>query len=457
MSAGTIYALSSAPGKAGVSVVRVSGPGAFQSLSALARPGIAASPRYAAYAVLRDQDGAPIDRALIVPFAAPASFTGEDIVEYHLHGSPAVVSALLGALSRFDRHREAEPGEFTRRAFENGKLDLTEAEAVADLIDAETEAQRRQALDQMGGALSNLYEGWRERLIKAMAYVEVVIDFSDEDVPDDQIHIVAPTLSQLIGEIEDHLNDGHRGERLRNGIQVAIVGAPNAGKSSLVNALARREVAIVSPMAGTTRDVVEVHLDLGGFPVILADTAGLRAIEEESGHGAVEAEGIRRARARAGDADLRLLVFDGTGSLDEDTLSLAKAGDLVIVTRKDMAGDAHLANISDQIMSRLGVAAVVTEISNVTGDGLTDLLERLAAAVKALYAAPRQTPSLTRARHRAALEQSAAHLREALTQTAPELMAEHIRLAAGALGRITGRIDVEDLLDVIFRDFCIGK
>lgn len=448
MSGDTIYALSSASGKAGVCVVRVSGPGAFASLKKLYPAAKDILPRNAVFAALTDpRNHSLIDRAVVIPFKGPASFTGEDVVEYHLHGSPAVLEALLSALSSFDNHRPADHGEYTRRAFENGKLDLTEAEAVADLINAETQAQREQALSQMGGALSKLYEGWRERLIRAMAYIEAVIDFPDEDIPDSQVKTMAPEIEKLIAEISRHLNDNRRGERLRDGIHVAIIGAPNAGKSSLLNLLAKRDVAIVSPMAGTTRDIIEAHLDLGGYPVILADTAGLRPdqITNDGGHGSIESEGIRRALDRAESADLRLLVFDGTQTPDEHTMKLAGEKSVLVFNKMDASG------------FKMPSGPDVIGISAQSGKNIDGLLALLTDKIKTLYAVSRETPSLTRTRHRAALEDCVQNLKTSLTADLPELMAEDIRMAARGLGRITGRVDVEDLLDVIFRDFCIGK
>lgn len=445
----TIYALSSAAGKAGVSVVRVSGDKAWTSLYRFVQISGEITPRVALFKMLIDpESGEVLDEALVLPFKGPASFTGEDVVEYHLHGSTAVVEGFLSALKKEPSHRLAEPGEFTRRAFENGKIDLTEAEAIADLIDAETQAQRYQALHQMGGALSNLYNGWREELVRALAYVEAVIDFPDEDVPDSETAKAHPAIQKIANEIKLHLNDNNRGERLRSGIQVAIIGAPNAGKSSLVNALARRDVAIVSPMAGTTRDVIEVHMDLAGYPVILADTAGLRPdqITDDGGHGSVESEGIRRALKRAEDADIRVLVFDGSEkTLDEHTLKLINDRSMVIANKADLG-------LNNDLTAHNAISISVT-----TNDGMDEFLSALTAKIKSLYDASRDTPSLTRARHRAALEDCLSRLDNSMRATLPELMAEDLRIAARALGRITGRVDVEDLLDVIFRDFCIGK
>ncbi len=447
----TIYALSSAPGKAGVAVVRVSGPGAFASLKILARLSSGPVPRQALFKPIYNpkDDNDVIDQALILPFKGPGSFTGEDVVEYHLHGSPAVLNKLLSCLSAFDGHRPAEHGEYTRRAFENDKLDLTEAEAVADLINAETEIQRQQALLQMDGALSKLYEGWRERLIKAMAYIETVIDFPDEDIPDDQIRTVFPQIEKIIEEIEAHTNDNGRGERLRDGIRIAIIGAPNAGKSSLLNALAKRDVAIVSATPGTTRDVIEAHLDLGGYPVIIADTAGLREKSEATeGHDAIESEGIRRALRHAHESDLRILVFDGTDAeAFEQTIKYKDDKSILIFNKLDAPGFKNFAPHNGKSLS----------VSAQTGQNLDALIRMLTEDVQKLFAVSRETPSLTRTRHRAALEECIERLKASLNAKLPELMAEDVRMAARSLGRITGRIDVEDLLDVIFRDFCIGK
>lgn len=457
----TIYALSSAPGKAGVAVVRISGPDAFTSLKKLAVLSSDPKPRSALFKPLYNpKDNSVIDQALILPFKSPASFTGEDIVEYHLHGSPAVLNVLLSALSGFPNHRPADHGEYTRRAFENGKMDLTEAEAIADLINAETELQRQQALLQMDGALSKLYEGWRERLIRAMAYIETVIDFPDEDIPDDQVQTMRPEIEKIIAEVEAHLNDNRRGERLRDGIQIAILGAPNAGKSSLLNALVKRDVAIVSPMAGTTRDIIEVHLDLGGYPVVLADTAGLRpdVVSQDGGHGSIESEGIRRAMQRAKDSDLRVLVFDGTEKeLNKHTLELFDKNSLVVFTKSDTFHPEGASRLKDLMGSFVIAQDDIVEVSNVTGQNFDRFLSALTKKIAAYFSVSRETPSLTRARHRAALEESMQRLRDSLNAKLPELMAEDIRMAARSLGRITGRIDVEDLLDVIFRDFCIGK
>jgi tRNA modification GTPase len=303
----TIFALATAPGRAGIAVVRVSGPKADAALSALTRRPLPPERKAILRSLFGKMGNDRIDEALIVRFAKPNSYTGENTVEFQIHGGQAVVASLLQALAAQEGLRLAEPGEFTRTAVLNGRLDLTQAEAIADLIAAETEAQRRQALRQFEGALAALYEDWRTRLIRSAAWIEASIDFADEDVPDNAARDARLALLAVANEIRSHLDDGRRGEILRDGLHVAIIGPPNAGKSSLVNALARRDVAIVSPVPGTTRDVIEVRLDLKGYPVVLADTAGLRESAD-----AIEEEGVRRALARAESADLRLLVMDAT-------------------------------------------------------------------------------------------------------------------------------------------------
>lgn len=437
---GTIYALSSAPGRAGVAVIRVSGPQAGEALHALT--GRAAFPaRRAVLSTLRNSEGDEIDRALALWFPAPASFTGEDVVEFQVHGGRAVTEALLEALERVPGLRPAEPGAFTRRAVENGKLDLTGAEALADLIDAETEAQRRQALRQYDGALAALYDGWRGRLIGASARAEATIDFSEEEIPEGTAAGVRRTIVEILKEIQKHLDDSHRGEIVRDGLYLTVIGQPNSGKSTLVNALARRDVAIVAETAGTTRDVIEVRMDLGGYAVTVADTAGLREAAE-----AVEAEGVRRALARAETADIVVLVLNGTASAPFSGIpdeARAKAS-LTVWNKADLPFPAP----------REGL-----RISAKTGEGLPEFLQTLTGLVRERLERAGEAPLLTRARHRHSLEEAADALSRALQAPldAPELMAEDMRLALRALGRITGRVDVEELLEVIFRDFCIGK
>lgn len=465
----TIFALSSAPGRGGVAVIRVSGPHAAESLKALA--GTCPAPRLASvYTLKHPVSRETIDKALVLFFENPASFTGEDIAEYHVHGGRAVVSALLSALKTFPYHRMAEPGEFTRRAFENGKMDLTAAEAIADLIDAETEAQKMQALAQMGGALSSLYSEWSERLKRVLAHLEADIEFPDEDMPDGVAPEVLGDIRALTDALKEHLNDNRRGERLRDGVQVVVIGAPNAGKSSLVNALAQRDVAIVSDIAGTTRDVIEAHLDLGGYPVILADTAGLRPDQippclppacggdVRGGQDSIESEGIRRAFERAQRADIKLLVFDGTVAADPHTLALVDENSVIAVNKIDQLdafpAQAGIFPDAKQVPAFAGKAVI--KLSAETGEGLNELIRAITDKAAGLIGSA-ETPSLTRKRHRSAVEAALEHLERALQAPLPELVAEDVRLAVRALGRITGRVDVEDLLDVIFRDFCIGK
>lgn len=449
--ADTIYALATAPGRAGISTVRVSGPQAREGLLHLTGIPSLPEPRQARHRVLcNPATGVEIDHALVLYFKGPASYTGEDVVEYHLHGSPAVVRILLRVLSQQKNHRLAEPGEFTRRAFENGKMDLTAAEAVADLINAETEHQQQQALTQMSGTLAILYENWRHDLSGALAHLEADIDFPDEDLPDGTAAQVKPVLRQIAAAISAHLNDNRRGERLRDGIQIAVIGAPNAGKSSLVNALVQRDVAIVSEHAGTTRDVIEAHLNLGGYPVILADTAGLRPDQIGQGaQGSIESEGIRRAIDRAAHADLKLLVFDATLS-DPDPYTLALCDENALIVLNKM--DAISPSLPGKNWPRGALALSVK-----TGQGLDRLAATLVARIETLLGKRSTAPSLTRQRHRQALEDCLASLGRAENAPAAELMAEDVRIAMRALGRITGRVDVEDLLDIIFRDFCIGK
>ena len=439
----TIFATATAAGRAGLAVVRVSGPGAGDALAALA--GQTPPPRRAVRRRLRHPvTGDALDDALVLWFQGPASFTGEDVAEFHLHGGRAVAAAVLDALAALPGLRPAEAGEFTRRAFDNGKLDLTAVEGLADLVAAETEAQRRQALRQLDGELGRLYDGWRARLLSALAHVEAAIDFPDEDLPESITDEVNHNILCIFDSLTQHLDDMHCGERLRDGVFVAIIGAPNVGKSSLLNRLARRDAAIVAQQSGTTRDVIEVQMDLGGYPATLADTAGLRDTAD-----AVESEGVRRALARAAQADLKLAVVDAAAwpAIDARTRALIDDDTLVVVNKTDLA-----ALPADAMLD----GRAPWPISCLTGDGVGALMAGLTAAIEARYA-PGAAPALTRVRHRAALEDCAAALARCRAAPAPELAAEDLRLAVRALGRITGRVDVEDLLDVIFAEFCIGK
>ena len=447
MSDATIYALGTpTPTRAhpgALAVVRVSGPRAADVVELLTRKPLPTPRRLALRTLLDPSTGEAFDKGLVAWFAAPNTETGEPMAELHLHGGRAVVGAALDAIAHLGFCRLAEPGEFTRRAFENGKLDLTGAEGIADLVAAETAAQRRQALLQMEGSLHRLYEDWRGKGLRALAHLEAAIDFPDEDLPEGLADQVRLAISSLQGEIEVHLED-RRGERLRDGLSIAIIGPPNAGKSSLLNLLARREAAIVSETAGTTRDVIEVHLDLGGWPVVLADTAGLR----ESGD-AIEQEGVRRARARAAAADLRVRVRDASDDWRAEMQAItvaterwSPARDIVVVNKTDLVA------VDDP-----GVVALSTR----SGTGLPRLLSRLEASAEAAMQEGAGAPPLTRARHREALLECQASLGRALGAPEVALAAEDLRLALRAIGRITGTVRLDELLDVIFRDFCIGK
>lgn len=434
----TIFAPATAPGRAGVAVIRISGPDVRSALANLTKRTKTLRPRKATLTSFFDQDsGEVLDQGLVLFFPAPHSFTGEDVAELQCHGGGAVLAALLSALARRDDCRLAEAGEFTRRAFQNGKMDLTQAEGLADLIAAETEEQRRQAQRQLMGDLGKLYEGWRTELIVSLADLEANIDFPDEGLPDEIADRKRPALEKLAGEISSHLDDNNRGERLRDGCHVVILGPPNVGKSSLFNALVRRDAAIVSPRAGTTRDVIEAYLNFGGYPVILADTAGIRESDDS-----IETEGVRRATARGDKADVRIVLYDcaeGDGP-NEATLTLVQDGILV----------AHKADLAKRT-PRVGLP-----VSTKTGQGLEDLQARLkeeAARFMSMGAAP----ALTRLRHRRGLEGCRDALVRALEETESELRAEDLRMATRHLGRITGRVDVEDILDVVFSEFCIGK
>jgi tRNA modification GTPase len=434
----TIYALASGAGRAGVAMVRVSGPAARFVLQMITRKP-PPPPRRAAMRPLRKASGEVFDRALVLWFPGPDSLTGEDVCEFQIHGGRAVTAALYEALATVPGLRLAGPGEFTRRAVENGRIDLTRAEAIADLVEAETEAQVRQALRQYDGALAAVIDGWRNDLAKALAWAEAVIDFSDDDLPEDVLSDARGLAARIAADILRHLGDGRRGELVREGLFVAVIGAPNAGKSSLVNALAGRDVAIVSETAGTTRDVIEVRLNLGGYAVVLADTAGLRAAADS-----VEAEGVRRALQRAENADLVVLVKDG--SEYDNTLEInSKIDNKTVLT---------VWNKADLPWSQQRVGLT---LSLKIGEGLDAVVAAITAAAKEKLESGGDAPLLTRARHREALIDAVAALDRAAGADAPELFAEDLRLAVRAVGRITGRVDVEDLLDLIFRDFCIGK
>ena len=442
----TIHAVSSGGVPCGVAVVRVSGPRCRFVLETTV--GAFPEPRRAVLRSIRDRNGILVDRGLVLWFPGPDSFTGEDVIEFHVHGSRAVIAAMGRHLESFDGVRRAEAGEFTRRAFLSARIDLTEAEGLADLLAAETEAQRRQALSQAEGTLRRLYGGWRERLIRMRALVEADFDFADEeDIPGSVADAAWNEAAGLAAEIRGHLSEGRRGERVRDGLQVVLLGRPNAGKSSLLNALAARDVAIVTEEAGTTRDLIEVHLDLDGWPVTVVDTAGLR---EDAGR--VEAEGMRRAVARGRAADLVLWLH-----APEEPCGAAYRPDVEGVeiwevrTKSDLGSEA---GDSD----RVGSATKVFRISVVSGDGLSGLTLAIGSfAAERCGSSARPVPS--RERHRVHLERALEDLERAIGDPTKdvELRAEDLRRAGDEIGRITGAIGVEDLLDVVFREFCIGK
>jgi len=434
----TIVALASGAVPAAIAVIRISGPETRRVLEAFC--GGVPDPRHASLRDIGPPRLPAIDRGLAIWFPGPASFTGEDMAELHTHGSRAVVSAVIEAVLSLPGTRLAEPGEFARRAFENGKLDLTQVEGLADLISAETEAQRRQALAQAEGSLRTLYEGWRIELLGAQALVEAGLDFADEgDVAADIAVKADAIVAPLLVSISHHLAD-RRGERLRDGVHIVIAGPPNVGKSSLLNALAKRDVAIVSEEAGTTRDVLEVHLDLGGLPVTLTDTAGLREAESK-----VEAEGVRRALARTEQADVVLWLVDATAPIWELPAALEIRTAICVLNKIDLERGFTPHRDCLQISAR-------------TGQGLDRLVEALEEQAAHVAETGLASPLMTRARHRAELEGVRVALQRFGQPTlSPELKAEELRIAARHLGRLTGRIDVEEVLGAIFGEFCIGK
>lgn len=476
----TIFALATAPAKSGVAVIRISGKCATPALALLT--GIASpDPNFAKYCVIRHpSSGEIIDKGLAIYFQAPHSFTGEDVVELQIHGSIAVIREILEVLSAIDDLRPAEAGEFTRRAFINGKLDLLEAEGLADLINADTHAQKTQAMRQMHGEMSVFYDEIRSKTIHCLALLEAYIDFPDEEIPESVLVKWRETIIGLQTTIRAALADHKRGERLREGLSIVIIGAPNAGKSSLLNILAKRDAAIVSHHAGTTRDVIEVQMDIAGYPIILMDTAGLR----EAGD-SIEEEGIRRAKARAGEADLKLALFaaDELPSMDTKTTELLDDNTIVIISKIDTVmpdasfphelanGLRKLSDAASRSKKELDTSlrwydngwdsATITNnriipISTITNQGIDQLLIVLEQKVTEFFAG-NSAPFITRSRHRALLSEAEILLNAALLDKPLELACEELRRAALAIGKITGKIQLDDILDVIFRQFCIGK
>jgi tRNA modification GTPase len=450
----TIFALSSGRLPSAIAVVRVSGPQAGSTLTSLA--GKIPTPRRATRALLRDARQQPIDDAVVLWFPEPASATREDVAEFHVHGGRAVVASLLASLSAIENVRAAEPGEFTRRAFENGKLDLTEAEGLDDLIRADTDRQRHQALRQLQGVLGDRARDWRAQIIEACALIEAGIDFADEgDVPTELIAPAVAKITTLLGEIQNVLAGQRHSERLREGLVIAITGPPNVGKSTLMNQLARREVAIVSPHAGTTRDIIEVQLDLDGYPVTVIDTAGVRETDDP-----VEQEGVRRARARAAEADLVLWLSDA----EHDNNTPRESKSVVWLVRNKIDLDAVGSKVQSRTATQScgangpGQGESIFAISASRGDGIAELISALVGFAQQFFGAT-ENALVSRIRQRELLHQTAASLQHSLAVIGEgeELAAEDLRAAAYSLGRLLGRVDVEDILDVIFREFCIGK
>lgn len=443
----TIYALSTVYGKSGVAVIRISGQKALDAVKRMTTIDTAKiKPRYAYFTDIKDiVTRETLDKCLLIYFKSPNSFTGEDIVEIQTHGSKAVVSGVLDNLSRLDDFRMAEPGEYSKRAFYNGKMDLTEAEGLADLIDSETSEQRKYALRQMEGNLKNLYETWREELIKVLAYLEAYIDFPDEDIPEDTVFKLENTVFKLVEAIKEHLQGDKIGERLREGFRVVIVGPPNAGKSSLLNAIVKREAAIVSDIAGTTRDAIDIHLDIKGYPVMFTDTAGLRETEEE-----IEQLGIKLAYSKIQDADLVLCLFDASKDSVQifDKIKKSFKNKILFVANK-------CDNLTFERCSDLEKQNCVA-ISAKQRQGIEALLDKIHSYIEEQFTS-NSNLLITRTRYREALKETLENLEMFNLKKEIELSAEDIRLAARGLGKITGRIEVDDILDKIFGSFCIGK
>lgn len=447
MTAQTIYALSTVYGKSGVAVIRISGPQAIKAIADMTDIRLdELKTRYAYFTNIRSvASHETLDKSLVLYFKAPHSFTGEDIVEFQVHGSKAVIASVMGNLSQLEGFRLAEPGEYSKRAFHNGKMDLTEAEGLADLIESETSEQQKYAIRQMEGGLKNLYENWRNNLLQILAHLEAFIDFPDEDIPSSIMTSMKNNVFKLESAIEQHLNGDSIGERLREGFRVVIVGAPNAGKSSLLNAIVNRDAVIVSDIAGTTRDAIDIHLDLNGYPVMFTDTAGLRETEEE-----IEKKGIDIAYSKIEEADLVICLFDASKDdvqvFDKIRKSFKNKA-LFVANKSDKLTNEHRSNLE-----RSGC----TVISAKNREGIESLLSSIGKRIEELFTS-NSNLLITRSRYKEALRDTMQNLQAFSFDKEIELTAEDIRLAARALGKITGRIEVDEILDKIFGDFCIGK
>ncbi|MCQ2740770.1 MAG: tRNA uridine-5-carboxymethylaminomethyl(34) synthesis GTPase MnmE [Alphaproteobacteria bacterium] len=442
MIAQTIYALSTTFGKSGVAVIRISGQEVLNIIKTMTDiDTLKIIPRNAYFTKLKNKEGLILDKALVLYFKAPCSFTGEDIAEFHIHGSKAVIQSVLEALSSFDNIRLAEPGEFSKRAFYNNKMDLTEAEGLADLIDAETKEQQKYALRQMEGELKNLYEGWREELLRILVHIEAYIDFPDEELPKDIIDNLQNTVFKIKDEITNHLDSGNIGERLREGFRVVILGEPNSGKSSLLNTIAKREAVIVSDIEGTTRDAIDIHLDINGYPVIFTDTAGLRNTDE-----LIEQKGIEIAYEKAKEADIVICLFDGLKNIPQEFEKITK--NIIYVANKiDKLDDLKKINLQNK-----GYLLISANYNK----GVDILLQNISDKIKDNFSSA-SSALITRQRYREALKNTVVYLDEFNFDKEIELSAEDIRLASREIGKITGRIEVDEILDKIFGAFCIGK
>lgn len=443
----SIFAQCTAPGKAGVAVFRLSGLDSLMALEQLIIQKVDnLEPRKLYFKkIYNPKTKQQIDEAMVVFFIGNASFTGETSVEIHTHGSISVIKQMYQVLSSIDGMRLAQPGEFAKRSFLNGKMDLTAAEGLADLIDAETEFQRKQAIRQLGGGLEKIYDNWRQELLSLISLLEAYIDFPDEDIPDETVQHVADKITRLVFDINNHLNDNNRGERLRGGLKLAIIGKPNVGKSSLLNFLMKREVAIVSDIAGTTRDVLEGHLDIGGYPIILQDTAGIHHDTKDI----IEQKGIERAKETFHSSDIRIIIYDATetNSKTDDFAELINENTIILLNKIDLA--------ELKIPSILGLKKPLA-ISIKKNIGLEQVVKRIIEAAENI-AKPSETPQITRARHRAQLEQAITYLTNFTLEDDLVLVTEDIRMAIRSLSNITGKITVDEILGEIFSNFCIGK